>query len=80
MKKVLLIIITLWIILSINLVSAQQNFNLPQISQNIPKITVKLTTPIILDSKSAKIITIKKPPIAFKPFNYDFFSKSQKVK
>lgn len=78
MKKLLLFITLLWIVLSISVVSAQ-NFNLPQVPQNIPKIAVKLTTPVILDAKSSKIITISKPPIAFKPFDYAFFKiqKSQ---
>uniref|UniRef100_A0A7C3MJH3 Uncharacterized protein n=1 Tax=Dictyoglomus thermophilum TaxID=14 RepID=A0A7C3MJH3_DICTH len=78
MKKVFLIITLLWLILSISVVSAQ-NFNVPQIPQNIPKISVKLTTPVVLDAKSSKIIIIKKPPITFKPFDYTFFKiqKSQ---
>jgi hypothetical protein len=73
MKKIILIGI-LFVFLFLGFAEGnQEGFNVPSISPNIKSIKVRLNTPLILSSSNIKIITIKKTPIAFKPFNYSFF-------
>ncbi|MFN3698845.1 MAG: hypothetical protein ACK4SU_01450 [Dictyoglomus sp.] len=73
MKK-LIIIFLLLILLSLSLTQGQQdNFNVPNIQPSIKNIKIDLKTPLVLSPSSSRIITIKKPPIPFKPFDLTFF-------
>lgn len=79
MKKIILII-TLLILSFTTLTQGQQgNLNLPNIQPSIKNIKVELKTPLVLSPSSARIVTIKKTPIPFKPFDLSFFkiTKSQ---
>ncbi|MCX7942386.1 MAG: hypothetical protein N2516_04735 [Dictyoglomaceae bacterium] len=73
MKKLIFIVILL-ALLSFSLIQGQQeNFNILNPQPSIKNIKVELKNPLILNPNSARIITIKKTPIPFKPFDFSFF-------
>ncbi len=51
----------------------QEGFNVPSISPSVKNIKIRLDVPLVLSPFNVNIITIKKPPITFKPFDYNFF-------
>ncbi len=74
MKKLMIPLFIFLILFSFTLVQGnQEGFNVPNIQPSIKNIKVALKTPLVLDSSSSKLITFKKPPIKFKPFDYSFF-------
>lgn len=73
MKKLTLIITLLILVFTTLTQGQQENFNVPNIQPSIKNIKVELKTPLVLNPSSARIITIKKTPIPFKPFELSFF-------
>ncbi|ACI19989.1 hypothetical protein [Dictyoglomus thermophilum] len=59
----------------------QEGFNVPSISPSVKNIKIRLDVPLVLSPSNVNIITIKKTPITFKPFDYNFFkiTKSQVI-
>lgn len=74
MKKLMIPLFIFLILFSFTLVQGnQEGFNVPNIQPSIKNIKVALKTPLVLDSSSSKLITFKKTPVKFKPFDYSFF-------
>ncbi|MEN2984152.1 MAG: hypothetical protein ABDH25_03905 [Dictyoglomaceae bacterium] len=73
MKKLIFIFLLL-VLLSFSLIQGQQeNFNILNPQPSVKNIKVELKNPLVLNPNSARIITIKKTPIPFKPFDFSFF-------